>query len=336
MPDGRVGSEMDMLRQPGEEVVDKVVAQMDEPLEHVVGKLETWAETLTGMIPNFVVAILVMCLFWGLSVFLAWSAKRVFARVSANQALNNLVGTVVRWLTLTAGMFIALGLLQLDKTLTSLLAGAGVIGLALGFAFQNVAANLLSGVLLSVRKPFGVGDVIRSNEFYGTVMDINLRTTDLRTPDGRFVLIPNKEVFENVIENYTWDGKRRVELVVGISYGDDLERAQRLTKEAVEAIEERDTARQVEVLYQEFGSSSINFQVRFWIDFRAPVDELRATSRAVIAIKQAFDDNDITIPFPIRTLDFGIKGGATLSEMALNLDSRRGSGGSGGEGGEES
>jgi small conductance mechanosensitive channel len=310
---------MSKFGQPAEEVLDKVVGTMDEPVDQVVDKLGSWTNTLTGMIPNFVIAILVMVIFWGLSILFAWSTRRVFARISGNLPLSRLIGTFVRWVTLSAGLLVALGLLELDKTLTSLLAGAGVVGLALGFAFQNIAANLLSGVMLSVRKPYREGDVIRSNGFYGIVDDINLRTTNVLTPDGRLVLIPNKDMFENPIENFTWTGAKRVEVAVGVSYGEDLEAVQGIARKAVEKLELRDPAKEVEVLFSEFGASSINFLLLFWIPFSSPLDELHARSQAVVAIKKAFDQADITIPFPIRTLDFGIKGGATLAEMPLRL-----------------
>ena len=312
--------ELNSWNQPKDgEVLDRVVGTMDEPVDEVVETLEKWSETLQGMIPNFVVAFVVMLIFWGLSALFSSLARRLFRRISSNLALSRLAGTVVRWLTLSAGLLIALGLLQLDKTLTSLLAGAGVIGLALGFAFQNITANLLSGVLLSLRKPYGVGDIIRSNDHFGTVRDINLRTTDMVTPDGRLILIPNKDVFENSIENYSWRKAHRVDLPVGVSYGDDLEKARRVAQKAVADLGIHDESRGVEVLYSEFGSSSINFEMRFWVPFNAPSDELKAKSQAIIAIKAAFDEADISIPFPIRTLDFGIRGGATLAEMPLDL-----------------
>jgi len=302
-----------------EEVVDKVVEEIEEPLGEVASKLSDWAETLTGMIPNFVVAVLVLILFWILARLVGSTVRRVSSRISDNAGLTRVLVTLAKLLTLMAGVFIARGVLQLAKTLTSLLAGAGVIGLALGFAFQNVAANFLSGVLLSIRKPFTVGDVIKTNGFYGTVVDINLRTTDLQMPDGRYVLVPNKEVFEQAIENYSRNRKHRVDVAVGVSYGDDLDKARRLAKEAAEGLEFRDESRDVQVFFTEFGDSSINFVLRMWVDFSRPVDDHHARSEMVMAVKKAFDDNDITIPFPIRTVDFGIKGGTALSEMPVSI-----------------
>lgn len=134
----------------------------------------------------------------------------------------------------------------------------------------------------------------------------------MRTPQGQLVLIPNKEVFANVLTNYSDLGKRRVDLAVGVSYADDLEKVRTAAVEAIESITKRDRGRPVELFYDSFGDSAINFSVRFWIDFADNRDYVDARSEAVMRIKRAFDAAGITIPFPIRTLDFSPIGGRTL------------------------
>ena len=146
-------------------------------------------------------------------------------------------------------------------------------------------------------------------------MCIRDSSTVVRVPTGQLVYVPNSSVFKNRLVNYTMTGQRRVDVACGISYGDDLEKAKRVALEAIEALDGRIPGRDVELFYEEFGGSSINFVLRFWIQFgRSQTDYLAARSRAVMALKQAFDENDITIPFPIRTLDFGILGGVPLRE----------------------
>lgn len=122
-------------------------------------------------------------------------------------------------------------------------------------------------------------------------------------------------VFENPFTNYTKNGERRIDLTCGVSYGDNLEKVKEVTLKAVSGIKTRDKSRDVEFFYSEFGDSSINFVVRFWVDFHLHKDFWDPQSEAIMAIKKAFDDNDIMIPFPIRTLDFGIKGGEKLDTM---------------------
>jgi small conductance mechanosensitive channel len=191
--------------------------------------------------------------------------------------------------------------------------------LALAFAFQDMAANFLSGVMISLRKPFVPGDIVETHDFFGTIELVDMRNTTLRTPDGQRVLIPNRHVFENPIRNYTAFNRRRIDLEVGVSYGDDLEAVERVTLEAVGGVSARDPNKEIDFFFTGFGDSSINLVVRFWIDYHKQRDYLGARSEAIMKIKKAYDEADITIPFPIRTLDFGIKGGADLGEVAPRL-----------------
>lgn len=149
----------------------------------------------------------------------------------------------------------------------------------------------------------------------GKIVDINLRDTVVMTFQGQQVIIPNKDVFQNPIENYSLLGKRRLDLVVGVSYGDDLEKVKSIVLEAVQPISVR-TDDEITFFYDEFSDSSINFEVRIWINSPEQPIWLQGRSEAIMYIKKAFDENNITIPFPIRTLDFGIKGGEKLSDMA--------------------
>lgn len=282
----------------------------------VVTKLEGWLDSFVNMLPNLVVAVLVLVLSWLLALVLARMARRGLGKLGVRPSIQGLVTTLVRIFILFAGLMIALGILNLDKALTSILAGAGIVGLALGFAFQDLAANFISGVGLSVHRthPFKVGDLIETNAVFGVVRRINLRTTELRTLDGKQVTIPNTQVYQERLTNHSFSGQRRVELRCGISYGEDLEKVRRVAIEAIEGVEERNRSKPVELFFEGFGDSSINFIVWFWIAFQKQTDYLGAMNEAVMRLKRAFDENDITIPFPIRTLDFGIKGGETLTE----------------------
>jgi len=285
--------------------------------EEVTGKLTSWANTLAEMLPNFVVAILVLVLFWGIAKVTCAAMDRALQRMNTNAAARGLMTRFLRIGILIAGLVVALGVLNLNKALASVLAGAGIVGLAIGFAFQDLAGNIISGVGLAVNQkwPFKIGDIIETNDFFGIVDEIHLRTTILRTLDAKLVVIPNRQIFQSAVVNYTASGTRRVDVSCGVSYGDDLEKVKKVVHETLTGLGVRDTSKDVEVFFQEFGSSSINFVGRFWVDYKRHPDFLKAQSDAVIAIKRAFDENDIMIPFPIRTLDFGIRGGEKLDEM---------------------
>lgn len=287
---------------------------LNETVALLWSKLEAWSDDIILMLPNLFVALILLIVTFYIAKVVRNTVERVVTRFSHSAALSNLVTTLVYISVLILGFFFVLNVLNLDKVVISLLAGVGIIGLALGFAFQDIAANFISGVIIAMQKPFGVGDMIETNDYFGVIERITLRTVDIRKVTGELVKLPNKMVFENPLTNYSIHGVRRVDLEVGISYAEDLEHVQQVVIEALQDVKNRVKTRDVEVMYDAFGDSSINFKARFWVSYSRQVDYVGAKSDAIIRIKKAFDANDILIPFPIRTLDFGIKGGEKLSE----------------------
>lgn len=290
----------------------------------IFDKIVGWLEEFILLFPNLVAALLVLILSLIIARFARRRGRRLINSFSAQLQVNNLFANLVYLTILAAGLFIALSILGLNDTVATLLAGVGILGLALGFAFQDIAENFIAGVMMAFSRPMEVGDIVETNDFFGTVEEVNLRSTIIRTPQGQHVLIPNSEVFSNPLKNYSRTADQRIDLTCGISYADDLEKAERLTIETIEGLSVRDKNREVEMYFEEFGDSSINFVLRFWIQYEAQRDFLAARSAAIKAIKQAFDENGITIPFPIRTLDFGIEGGVSLDEMLPHADELRG------------
>jgi len=289
--------------------------ELNDTYSIVMGKVESWITGFIEMLPNLVVALLVLILFYVIGKFARKAVTKLLKKVSVNKTVTNLLETIIGISIIGIGVFIALSIIGFDDAVTSLLAGAGIIGLALGFAFQDIASNFISGVILSIRHPFGIGDIISTNDYYGTVTKLNLRNTIIRTVTGQIVYVPNKSVFEKPLENFTTTGERRIDLSCGISYGDDLEKARDIATKAVDKLEHVKSHKGIEFYFDEFGSSSINFKIRFWVAFSKNPDFWDARSEAIIAISKAFDAHDIMIPFPIRTLDFGIRGGEKLNSM---------------------
>ena len=281
----------------------------------ILGKVEVWIEGFIKSLPNMMIAIVVIVGFYLLAKLAKRVATNVFPRISHNRAVNNLLENIVFLIVVLIGIFTALGILNLDKTVTSLLAGAGVLGLALGFAFQEIAANFIAGIFIAFRKPYSVGDIVEIDDYFGTVDNINMRVTYIRTPQGLSAIIPNKKMFTDPLINYTNTPDRRMDLSVGVSYGDDLREVKRITFECLKETAGRDKDKDIEIFFEEFGDSSINFVVRIWHKFKGQKDFLKVRDDAIIRIKEAYDKNDIMIPFPIRTLDFGIKGGEKLNEV---------------------
>ncbi|HVS15509.1 MAG TPA: mechanosensitive ion channel family protein [Thermoanaerobaculia bacterium] len=285
----------------------------------ILDKLRGWGEAAISNLPNLLVALLVVLAFWLLGRGVRSLVRRALLRTRMPTPIAGLIAVMVGFTILLTGFFIALGVIGLDRTVLALLGGVGIAGLALGFAFQDIVANFVSGILLSVRRPLDVGDYVETHGHEGYVDEINLRATVVRTTDGKIVHIPNKHVFENPIVNFSTLGRRRIDLPVGISYGDDLQRAKRAILDCLGEHQGVLESQPVEVHFTGYGASSIDLVVRFWVDFRRQVDFVAARGEAVERITQAFRDAGITIPFPIRTLDFGIVGGTRLDQMSLGV-----------------
>jgi len=267
-------------------------------------KLLSWWEGLQALIPLILAGLLIIVIFYGLArlakMIVQKSVSRTELPVSVQQIL---AGTTSVAITII-GLIVALSVLGLKTAVTTALAGAGVIGLALGFAFQDVAANFISGLFLIMRKPFATGDVIAVNDQLGSVVAINLRATKIKTPDGQMVYIPNKDVFQNDVTNYSELGIRRVDIGCGVSYDTDLEQAQAVAKKTINDLSFVVEDKPVQIFFAEFGGSSVDFSIRFWIDFTTPADYPKAQDKAIRAINNTFSKADISIPFPVRTLEF--------------------------------
>ena len=286
----------------------------EEAVELVTTRIQGWLEALVASLPNLFAAIFVLLIFFVVARLVRRASASVLARTPMHPPLRNLLAGFTGIIILVAGSFIALGILGLDKTVTSLLAGVGIVGLALGFAFQQIASDYIAGLVIAWRRPYRLGDLVKLQDQLGFVHQINLRTTVLRLLTGEIARIPNRDVLGNPIINFTVSGRRRVDIPVGVTYGEDLPQVREVTENALRTVALRDQNQDPEVFFTEFGDSAINLIARFWIDTTAQVDYLAARSEAIIAIKKSYDANGITIPFPIRTLDFGPVGGRTLDE----------------------
>jgi small conductance mechanosensitive channel len=288
-------------------------------------KVMGWTRDFILLLPNLAVAVAVLVGFWLLAKLARNLLHRLLRRVSHSEQVNRVLGQAVFLALVATGLFISLGILGLQKTVASLLAGAGIIGLALGFAFQDIAANFMAGIYLSIEHPFRAGHLIASKDIQGIVKRVHLRWTEIRTPQGQIILVPNKQIFENPITNFSATGQRRVDLKAGVSYGDDLEKVRRVAVQALEQMPSRRPDTEVELFFEDLSDSSISLVARFWIDFTSrQSDYLRAKSEAIERLKKAFDQNGITMPFPTRTLDFAVKGGETLSQALEEVEARRG------------
>ncbi|WP_299096737.1 mechanosensitive ion channel family protein [Winogradskyella sp.] len=282
--------------------------QFNTALGNLVSKLEGWFNTIIEYIPNFILAILVMVTSYFAAKYISKLVSRLVSKKVNQQSITTAISRVTAVVVVALGLFISLGVLNLGKALTSLLAGAGVVGLAIGLALQGTLANTFAGLILSFRKKIQIGNWVETTGYSGEVIDINLKDFTLKEADNNIVVIPNKTILENPLKNYSLTTRMRVFLECGVGYESDLEKAEQLTKEVIaKTFDQVQKPEDVEFYYTEFGDSSINYLCRFWIDAESMLEKLRAKTKAIIEIKKAYDKEGINIPFPIRTLQFDNK-----------------------------
>jgi hypothetical protein len=200
---------------------------LGQVLESLVHKLTGWFQTLIDMLPNLVLVLIIAVIIWRLSRAVTKLSRHGLQRVTRYEHIARLLARLAGWAVLFFGFTLILNILHLTKAVATLLAGVGILGLALGFAGQDLAANFMAGLMLTFRHPFRTGDLVQTGDFFGHIEDINLRSTNGLSLQGQKVTIPNKTVLGNPIINYTITGERRVDLSCGVAYGDDLQQAGR-------------------------------------------------------------------------------------------------------------
>lgn len=267
-------------------------------------KLSNWLDALILNLPNFILAIIVFVIFIFIAKYAAKLLDGILKKKGSQDSIRHITIKVIKVVIILIGFFVALGLLNLDKILTSVLAGAGVVGLAIGLALQGTLNNTFSGVILSFIPEIQIGDWVETNNFAGEVIEISLRNIIIRGSDNNYVIIPNSKIVDEPFKNFTRTARSRIMLDCGVGYNSNLERVRELTLEVIDDIFPQRGNEEVEFMYTEFGDSSINFILRFWTDVTKNRDILVAKSKAIIAVKKAFDKEGINIPFPIRTIDF--------------------------------
>lgn len=275
--------------------------QLNDSIGNLSDKMEGWLNLLITNLPNIIIAILI----FGISYFLSQKLNGWIARLLKNKvkqtSVRSLIANVSSVVVISLGLFLALSVLNLDKALTSILAGAGVAGLAVGLALQGTIANTFSGIFLAVQDIMNVGDFIQTNGYSGIVDTITLRFIKLRESDNNLVIIPNKMVVENPFKNFGLTSRIRTSINCGVGYEHDLKKVKKIAVDEIRKTFPQE-GKEIEFHYQEFGDSSINFQIRFWVDAKKNLALLEAKSDAIIALKSRFDKENINIPFPIRTL----------------------------------
>jgi small conductance mechanosensitive channel len=264
-------------------------------------QIRNWLVSPTGGIKiglNIIKFIAVVIAFWILSVILGWIARMAIGRLpKASVLLRPLFVTTVRRLTMIIGLIIAVTMLGVNAG--PLLAMIGAAGLVVGLALQGTLSNFASGILILLNRPFDVGDVINAGGVLGKVESMNLVSTSILTFDNQVMLVPNNQIWNGVITNITGRDTRRVDLVFGIGYGDDIAKAIQIIEETLTGHEKVLPHPEPVVRVNELGDNSVNLIARPWTRTSDYWDVYWDLMRDV---KLRFDEAGINIPFPQRDL----------------------------------
>jgi small-conductance mechanosensitive channel len=192
--------------------------------------------------------------------------------------------------------------LLFDVAPENLILGAGAVSLIVGLAARQTLASVLAGFVLLFSRPFEVGDWVLIDDHEGIVTDVTIFTTRLRTFDEEHVMIPNDDITDSAVTNRSKNRYLRVEVEVGVDYDTDVERAAQVALAAMEGVDEVDDRREPDVVIDRFGDSAVVVKLRFWIDRPSIRRKWDARNAVIEAVKTAFEDEGIAIPFPQRVL----------------------------------
>jgi small conductance mechanosensitive channel len=271
--------------------------------EVVLGLLQQWLDSgkewLINHGPQLAFKLIVFVLILVVFALLANAMKRIAGRALASSRLHtskllrDLFVSLAGKAIFLVGILIALA--QIGVQIGPLLAGLGIVGFIVGFALQETLSNFAAGVMILIYRPFDVGDAIEAGGVSGKVKQMSLVSTTITTFDNQRVIVPNKKIWGDVIRNMNAENIRRIDLLFGIGYDDDIELAERVLHEIVDSYElvlkEPPTVIQLHTL----GESSVDFIVRPWVKTS---DYWEAYWFITRAVKKRFDEEGISIPFP--------------------------------------
>lgn len=271
----------------------------------IIESFRDFLDKIIDKLPEFIVSIVVLVLFILLGNLLYSIFKRRIQVRWKDTIISSFVGEFIKWTFYIVGIAFALFNLGLGGLASSLVAGAGVTAIIIGFAFKDIAENFLSGILLAINKPFVIGDIIEVNGVKGPVLHVDLRSTQIKTADGRDIYIPNSMVVKNIFINYTRDGYLRLDFLVGIDTTNDIDKARSLIVEHLKKQEDVLQEPPPNVAMEELGESSIAIKVMFWTNIfhSAKKDQILlgepVKSKMMRQVKDLLLENGFNLPAQI-------------------------------------
>ncbi len=275
---------------------------METAIEEVQALVATYGLSVIG-------AIAVLIFGWILAGLASKAVSKTLSKLpKVDVTLRGFMASAVRYLILIFTVVAVLN--QFGVQTTSIIAVLGAASLAIGLALQGTLSNVAAGVMLLLFRPFKVGDYVDAAGLAGTVKSITLFMTELATPDNVQILVPNGKIWGAAIKNYSFHATRRVDMVLGISYEDDIDKAVRLVEEMAKADGRVHAEPAPVVVVGELADSSVNIVIRLWCD---AANYWPLKFEMTKALKQRMDKEGISIPYPQRTLH--VVGGAEASSV---------------------
>lgn len=272
-------------------------------IDTVVKSLQDLLSSAIKIFPAIITALIIVMLTRYIAQFSQKIAREIGRKTLNSKSLQLLLSKTAHIGTWILGVVIACVIAFPGLRLGDIIATLGLGSVAIGFAFQDIFKNFLSGILILIQRPFRIDDQIIVGDYEGTVERIDIRDTKIRTYDGERILIPNSEVFTSAVRVRTAFTERRTDLAVGVDYNTSLPEARSILQKTIENVEGVLNSKSAEIDLVGFGDSSIDLIVRYWTNSRQP-QVRQVQTQAIIAIKEALDAANIGIPYPIRSLYF--------------------------------
>lgn len=276
---------------------------MDEVAQTLLETLGDIWKNFLDHTPYLLAGVLVLILTWVAANVFSKLGHRLFDLRNIRRSLRDLIirlSIIGIWI---GGLLLAAMIWFPGLTPATALGGLGIASIAVGFAFQDIFENFFAGILLLWRFPFENGDFIECQGIVGKVESVNIRMTEIRLTTGELVLVPNSTLFKNPVNVLTNKPYRRVTIMTGIAYEENIAQSVSVIEKAVKSCSTVETSEPIEIFPQNFGSSSIDIEVTWWTGNK-PVDIRRSRGEVITAVKVALDEAGIEIPFPYRTLVF--------------------------------
>jgi small conductance mechanosensitive channel len=253
---------------------------------------------LVEELPKILAAVVILGLANYLSRKVSRLVERTLGRSKAEAQVTKLLANLARWAVIAVGLVASLSLFT---DVSSLIATLGLVGFAVTFAFQDVLANLVSGIIIMVQHPFKVGESVSLNGFEGTVVAVSSRSTEIACFDGRLVLVPNGNSIGNAIINYSRSPTRRVELPMRLTYESDLETIRAAILEAIQGVPGYLKEPAPMVIFDSFGELSLGLTVYFWVDMSKLDGLLTAKDRGMQLIARALSERGVSMPVHVQS-----------------------------------